>query len=116
MNLFGIGNLELIVILLIALIVLGPGRMVEVARTLGQFWREAQHTLRSVADAATVKLDEPFSLNVPPRDPVAGPEEAVARPPSSAASDEGTAGEGAAEDGEVTDGDKPGDEGAGSRG
>ncbi len=99
MNLFGIGNLELVVILLIALVVLGPGRMVEVARTLGQFWREAQHTLRAFADAATVKLDEPLSMNAPPRDPVPGPEGAVARDadahdgdsqPSSASSDEET--------------------------
>ena len=58
MNLFGIGNLELIAILVVALMILGPGKMVETARTLGKFWAEAQRTLRSVADAATVRLDE----------------------------------------------------------
>jgi len=33
MNLFGVGNLEIIVILLVALLVLGPGRMVDAARS-----------------------------------------------------------------------------------
>ena len=79
-NLFGIGNLELVAILVVALMILGPGKMVETARTLGKFWAEAQRTLRSVADAATVRLDEPPSLGKPASDPVAGPEDAVARP------------------------------------
>jgi sec-independent protein translocase protein TatB len=79
MNIFGIGNLEIIVVLVVALILLGPARMVDVARSMGKYWREAQHTLRSIADAATVKLDEPLSINVPPREPVAPPPDAVAR-------------------------------------
>jgi Sec-independent protein translocase protein TatA len=79
-NIFGIGNLELVVIMLVALMVLGPARMVEVARTLGKFWTEAQQTLRSVADAATTRLDEPPSLNRTPAEPVTEPEDAVARP------------------------------------
>ena len=79
MNIFGIGNLELVVILVVALLVLGPGRMVDLARTLGRYWNEAQRTLRSMADAATVKLDEPPSIDRPPREPVPGPDDAVAR-------------------------------------
>ena len=82
MNLFGIGNLELVAILVVALMILGPGKMVETARTLGKFWAEAQRTLRSVADAATVRLDEPPSMGAPTPGPVAGPEDAVARPSS----------------------------------
>ncbi len=78
MNLFGVGNFELIAILLVALLVLGPGRMVEVARVMGKFWRDAQRTLRSAIDASTVKLDEPISQKLP-RDPVPAPEDAVAR-------------------------------------
>ncbi len=77
MNIFGVGNMELIVVLLVALLVLGPGRMVDVARSAGKYWREAQRTLRSVADAATTKLD------APPRsegsEPEPGPEGSVAR-------------------------------------
>ncbi|MCH8973657.1 MAG: twin-arginine translocase TatA/TatE family subunit, partial [Chloroflexi bacterium] len=33
MNFFGVGNMELIVVLLVALLVLGPARMVDAART-----------------------------------------------------------------------------------
>jgi len=40
MELFGIGPLELIFILLIALIVLGPGDMVKAGRTIGRFLRK----------------------------------------------------------------------------
>ena len=43
MNILGIGNLELIWILLLALVLLGPGRMVDAARAAGKFWRAAQH-------------------------------------------------------------------------
>jgi Sec-independent protein translocase protein TatA len=80
-NLFGIGNLEIVIVLIIALLVLGPARMVDVARQTGRWWREAQQLLRGMADAATVKLDETPSLNAPPRDPVDPPEDAVAREP-----------------------------------
>ncbi len=78
MNILGIGNLELIWILLLALVLLGPGRMVDAARAAGKFWREAQHVLRAAADAATVSLDAPPPRSAP-RDPLPGPDEAVAR-------------------------------------
>jgi Sec-independent protein translocase protein TatA len=77
MNLFGIGNLEIIIILLVALMVLGPSRMVDGARTLGKFWNDAQRTLRAAADAATIKLDETPSTKA--AEPVEEPEDAVAR-------------------------------------
>lgn len=78
MNLFGVGNLEIIVILLVALLVLGPARMVAAARSLGRFWNDAQRTLRAAADAATVRLDEPLTLSTT-RDPLPNPEGAVDR-------------------------------------
>ena len=79
MNLFGVGNLEILFILIVALLVLGPARMVDVARQTGHWWREAQKVLRGMADAATVKLDETPSPSTPPRDSVPEPEDAVAR-------------------------------------
>jgi Sec-independent protein translocase protein TatA len=79
MNLFGIGNLELFAILVVMLLVLGPARMVDLARQAGKWWRESQRFLRTMADAATVKLDEQPSSVTPPREPIDGPEDVVAR-------------------------------------
>ncbi|MCY4449395.1 MAG: twin-arginine translocase TatA/TatE family subunit [Chloroflexi bacterium] len=78
MNILGVGNLELIWILLLALVLLGPGRMVDAARAAGKFWREAQHVLRAAADAATVNFDAPPPRNAP-RDPLPEPEDAISR-------------------------------------
>ncbi len=79
MNLFGIGNLELFAILVVMLLVLGPAGMVDIARQAGHWWRESQRFLRSMADAATVALDEKPSSRTPPRDQVPEPEDAVKR-------------------------------------
>ncbi len=74
MNIFGVGNMELIVVLLVALLVLGPARMVDAARTVGKFWNEAQRTLRSVADTATAQLDAQPAAEGSEREPEPGPE------------------------------------------
>jgi len=76
MDVFGIGLLELSVVMLIAIIVLGPARMVDMAGKMGRHWREAQRILREVADAATVRLDQP---PLAPVKPASAPEDAVAR-------------------------------------
>lgn len=78
MNILGVGNLELLWILLLALVLLGPGRLVDAARAAGKFWREAQHTIRSVADAASIDLDAP-PPKIVPREPLPSPDDAVAR-------------------------------------
>ena len=78
MNVFGVGNLELLWIMLIALVLLGPGRLVDAARAAGKFWREAQHAVRAVADAASVNLDAP-PPKIVPREPLPAPGDAVAR-------------------------------------
>lgn len=81
MNFFGIGALELLVILLVAFIALGPGKTVEVARTIGKMAREARRTFTEIMDAAS--LDEsggrardnpaPATPPAPPADPVPTP-------------------------------------------
>ena len=48
MNIFGIGFGELLFILVVALLVLGPGRMVELARNLGRQLRELQRAASEV--------------------------------------------------------------------
>ncbi|MBX0311999.1 MAG: Sec-independent protein translocase protein TatB [Sulfurihydrogenibium sp.] len=45
---FGIGLQELIVILVVALIVLGPERLPEVAKTLGKFYKELKSAIDDV--------------------------------------------------------------------
>lgn len=87
MNILGVGNLELLWILLLALVLLGPGRLVDAARAAGKFWREAQHTIRSVADAASIDLDAP-PLKIVPREPLPSPDDAVSRGDAGAANGE----------------------------
>lgn len=89
MNFFGIGNLELLWILIIAVVFLGPSRMVDAARAAGKYWREAQHVLRATADAATVQLDAPPPKQSPPREPLPESEDAVARDTEDAGGSEG---------------------------
>jgi Sec-independent protein translocase protein TatA len=89
MDFLGVGGFELLFILVLAIIVLGPARMVDLARNLGGYWREAQRVLRETADAATVKLDQPLRLDGEDQKDVPRPKDSV---PSSKDS-EGTAGE-----------------------
>ena len=85
MDVFGIGILELAVILLVAIIFLGPARMVEMASKMGSYWRQAQRILRETADVATVNLD--VSRELGRAAPEAAPEDAVAAPRSDAESE-----------------------------
>ncbi len=50
---FNIGAPELIIILVIALIVLGPGRLPDVAQSLGKSVREFRKAVTDVSDAAS---------------------------------------------------------------
>jgi len=47
---FGIGSTELIMILLVVLIVLGPKRFPEIARALGRKYRQIQRSLEDLRD------------------------------------------------------------------
>jgi sec-independent protein translocase protein TatA len=49
---FNIGAPELIIILIIALIVLGPGKLPDVAQSLGKSVREFRKAVTDVSDAA----------------------------------------------------------------
>ena len=90
MNFFGIGTLELLVIFLVAFVALGPGKTVEVARTIGRMAREARRTFTEIMDAAnpidpTPNRRDPESAprnTVPPDDPISSP-----APPCGANSD-----------------------------
>lgn len=69
---FGIGTSEILIILLIALLVLGPKEIPKIARTLGRTMREFQratdelkHTINSEID-----LDEEKANTKPKENPV----------------------------------------------
>lgn len=53
MNVFGIGPLELLVIMLVAFIALGPGKTMETARVIGRMVREARRAFTDIMDAAS---------------------------------------------------------------
>ena len=48
MNFFGVGIFEMLFVMVVALLVLGPSRMVEVARTLGRYLRELQRATSEI--------------------------------------------------------------------
>lgn len=50
---FGIGFQELLLIMVVALIVLGPQRLPEVAKSLGKFYREIKGSIDDVKESIT---------------------------------------------------------------
>ena len=75
---FNIGAPELIIILIIALIVLGPGKLPDVASSLGKSLREFRKAATDVSDAG--KLDIPPATTGSSAPPVA--HEAPPAPPA----------------------------------
>ena len=63
MNLMGIGSMELLVIFLVAFLALGPGRSVEMARSIGRFVRDMQRTFHEIT--ASVRLED-LERDAPP--------------------------------------------------
>ena len=59
MNILGMGTLEILVVLLLAFILLGPGRMAEAAKLLGKATRELRRISEELPD---------FTLNGDPSD------------------------------------------------
>ncbi len=58
MNFMGIGPGELLLILLIALIIFGPGRLPELGRALGRSIREFREATRDVTTQITREIKE----------------------------------------------------------
>ena len=57
MDFFGIGSGEVLLILVVALIVLGPGRIVEVGRTLGRIARTLKKASFDLTSQVTKELE-----------------------------------------------------------
>ena len=64
MDLFGIGFLELVFVLLIALIALGPNRMIEVARTIGKYTRQLRRISAELPRLLALE-EEPTKTTIP---------------------------------------------------
>lgn len=75
MGLPNIGPLELIIILAIALLIVGPGRLPEMGNAIGRTIREFRNASTDITDAAKV---EPQSEAAAPPAPTAEPEPAAA--------------------------------------
>lgn len=70
---FNIGPGELILILVIALVVLGPGKLPDVAQSLGRSLREFRKAASDVTDAAKVDAPAPAASTAPAATPPAAP-------------------------------------------
>lgn len=64
-----IGPLEIMMILLIALVVVGPSRLPEVGRSIGKGLREFRKVQDEVRDSINFNLDEPIRPPPPARTP-----------------------------------------------
>ena len=72
---FGIGPVELIIVLVIALLVLGPGKLPDVGAALGKSIREFRKAATEVEDATRLEAKPipPVSTATPAPEPVAAP-------------------------------------------
>ena len=62
---FGIGPFELIVVLVIALLVLGPGKLPDVGSALGKSIREFRKAASDIEDATKVDTAPPPAAAIP---------------------------------------------------
>lgn len=74
MNFFGVGFLELTVIFLVAFLVMGPGKSIEMARTAGKLLGELRRTLNEMTAAANLNPENPPSARPPATPPASSPE------------------------------------------
>ena len=71
MNFMGVGLMELAVILLVAFLVLGPGRSIDMARKSGKLLGDLRRTFGEVTDAISVEQqqEQRGSQRPPPASP-----------------------------------------------
>jgi TatA/E family protein of Tat protein translocase len=74
------GPLELVIILVIALLILGPGRLPDVGSALGKGLREFRKASSDIQDSVNVDTS-PLPPDAPPAAPVATPTTAVVAAP-----------------------------------
>lgn len=57
MEFFGMGTMEILLILVVALVIFGPGRIVEIGRTLGRIARALKKASFDLTAAVTKELE-----------------------------------------------------------
>jgi sec-independent protein translocase protein TatA len=75
---FGIGPLELIIVLVIALVVFGPKRLPDLGRSLGTGMREFKDSI--TASSKSDDDDDPAAVTAARSDEPAQPDDAVSHP------------------------------------
>lgn len=65
---FGIGGWEILLVLVIALIVLGPGKMVEISRTLGKIVHALRKATFDLTTQVTKELETEEKDHLPKRE------------------------------------------------
>lgn len=75
MNFFGVGFLELAVVFLVAFLVMGPGKSLELARTAGKLVGELRRTLNEMTAAVNLNAENPGGAAAPPSNRPAQPAE-----------------------------------------
>jgi sec-independent protein translocase protein TatA len=75
---FGIGPLELIIVLVIVLVVFGPKRLPDLGRSLGSGMREFKDSI--TGGSKSDDDDEPAAVTAARADDPAQPDDAVSRP------------------------------------
>ena len=90
---FNIGPGELILILIIALVVLGPGKLPDVANSLGKSVREFRKAATDITDAGKMDVPPPSAQATPPLPPLETPVgQAPAQPPAASDAEAAPAG------------------------
>lgn len=69
MNFMGVGFMELVVIMVVAFLVLGPGRAIDVARKSGKFLGDLRRSFSDVTDAISVEEQQGPRPKSPPPPP-----------------------------------------------
>jgi sec-independent protein translocase protein TatA len=74
----GIGPLELVIVLVIALVIFGPKRLPDLGKSLGTGMREFKDSI--TGNSKDDDDDDPTALTAAPSDDPAKPDDAVSRP------------------------------------
>lgn len=80
MNFFGIGPMEMVFILILALIIFGPGRLPEIGRALGKSIRDFRAMTAEVTSQFSLDLEEAAKAKEPRTAPSPAQEPAEAAP------------------------------------